>query len=301
MEPGALLPRNNFVSSVPLHFDFSSISFVQSSIARRLLLNKESGLASQTLNAADLIPCPLPRQQQQQEEIKMEVCPCPLSDQQHQQQEIRIERHSCELCDRLRGITAQMLKAPVEKSHKNMKRRGRPNIGQKAKVTVKHVGEFFMLLRRQLGLGFQETVFNSPKLLTALACGVSSNTVTRTMKTSALLEECNWKASAGKKNWQMTTLKKFGQEWSVVVRNFVNTVLEEEGRLTVTELHSRLRYAYADFPMCSTTLQYFLSALGFPHKRKYNKVFIIPERKIVTMSESESEHDDDDDDDDEYE
>ncbi|KAL6744367.1 hypothetical protein Aduo_017308 [Ancylostoma duodenale] len=272
MEPGTLLPRNNF-----------------SSIARRLLLNGQSRPASQMpttsndvqravthdheVNAVDLIPRALLEQQ------------------------VKPERHTCDLCDRLRGITAAMLKAPkapVEKSYKNIRGTGSNHVGQKAKATIKHVREFFKLVRRELGHGSQETVFNSPTLLASLACGVSIRTVTRISKAPPFLDGRDGRASGEDDTLPKAALKKFGEEWSAVVRDFVNTVLEEECNITVTDLHSRLCYAYADFPMCSTTLYGFLIALGFSYRKKESEIFILPESSSESESESESEHEDED-------
>ncbi|RCN40510.1 hypothetical protein ANCCAN_13568 [Ancylostoma caninum] len=205
------------------------------------------------------------------------------------------ERHTCDLCDRLRGITAEMLKAPkVGKHNKSIRCRRGSNIGRKAKATINHVREFFKLLRRELGHFSQETLFNSPRLLTALACGVSLNTVAIASRIFAPPDEHNPNPWGREAILQETILKKFGQEWSVVVRHFVNTVLEEEGNVTVTDLHNRLCYAYADFPMCSTTLYEFLKALGFSRKVDDNEIYILNENKSETVSESECEHDDDD-------
>ncbi|RCN40511.1 hypothetical protein ANCCAN_13569 [Ancylostoma caninum] len=276
MEPGTLLPRNNF-----------------SSIARRLLLGGDLRPVSQVpttsydvqpttsvvhaheLNATDLIPCALLEPQQQ----------------------VKLERHTCDLCDRLRGITAKMLKAPkapVEKSCKSIKSRGSSNIGRKAKATINHVKGFFKLLRRELGRGSHETLFKSPTLLTALACGVSIRTVTRISKIPAPLDGRNGRALGEEDTLSKAAFEKFGQEWSAVVRHFVNTVLEEEGNVTVTDLHNRICYAYADFPMCSTTLFDFLRALDFSYRVKENMIFILAGSRSETESESESEHEDED-------
>ncbi|EYB86008.1 hypothetical protein Y032_0286g1374 [Ancylostoma ceylanicum] len=159
----------------------------------------------------------------------------------HQQNERA--KHTCDLCARTRELTTDMLTAPLERPG----RVRRPSLGRKAKVTVTRVRQFFDLLKLQMGESCQGTLFNSPAVLTSLACGVSRVTVTRTSMELSRLSYCNGKG--------MTTLKKYDQEWGVVVRNFVNTVLEEEGMVAVKDLHSRLRFAYADFPMCLTTLR----------------------------------------------
>ncbi|KAL6744368.1 hypothetical protein Aduo_017309 [Ancylostoma duodenale] len=193
----------------------------------------------------------------------------------HQQNERA--KHTCDLCARSRGITTEMLTAPLEKSG----RVRRPSLGRKAKVTVTRVRQFFDLLKLQMGESCQGTLFNSPAVLTSLACGVSRVTVTRTSMELSRLSYCNGKG--------MSTLKKYDQEWSAVVRDFVNSMLEEDGLVALTDLHSRLSFAYADFPMCVTTLHYFLTALGFLSKEDGDQIYIVPDNRSDTESEYESE------------
>ncbi|EYB86016.1 hypothetical protein Y032_0286g1379 [Ancylostoma ceylanicum] len=190
-----------------------------------------------------------------------------------------------------------MLKAPIEKPYKSSKRGapGRPSsFGRKAKITVRQVRQFFGLLKKQLGDGCTGTLFNSPTVMTGLACGVSRKTVTRSLTGLARLDDCKSKEPDEKNTLRMTTIKKFGQEWGDAVHHFVNTVLEEEGNVTVTDLHGRLSSAYADFPMCSTTLYGFLRALGFSYRKEEDKIYILGENKSESESESESEDEDDD-------
>ncbi|RCN40508.1 hypothetical protein ANCCAN_13566 [Ancylostoma caninum] len=174
-------------------------------------------------------------------------------------------KHTCDLCARSRGITTEMLTAPLEKSG----RVRRPSLGRKAKVTVTRVRQFFDLLKLQMGESCQGTLFNSPAVLTSLACGVSRVTVTRTSMELSRLSYSNGKG--------MSTLKKYDQEWTAVVRSFVSTMLEEEGLVALTDLHSRLSFAYADFPM-----------------EDGDQIYIVPDNKSDTESEYESEEEDED-------
>ncbi|KAL6744366.1 hypothetical protein Aduo_017307 [Ancylostoma duodenale] len=190
-----------------------------------------------------------------------------------------------------------MLTAPIEKPYKSIKKgaAGRPPyVGRKAKVTVRQVRQFFGVLKRQLGEGCTGTLFNSPTVMTGLACGVSRKTVTRSLSGLARSDDCKLKEPDGKNTLRVTTLKKYGQEWGEAVHHFVSTALEEEGNVTVADLHRRLSSVYASFPMCATTLYGFLRALGFSHRKEENKIFILPESSSETESESESEHEDED-------
>ncbi|RCN40513.1 hypothetical protein ANCCAN_13571 [Ancylostoma caninum] len=270
-ETGSALKPNNF-----------------SSIARRLLLNGESRPVSQLpstsydrtgthvgkLKPTDLFPCHLKAPKSKQQQLYERV------------------NHSCNLCRRVRGLTKEMLKAPMEKPRDKKGRGGRPpSIGRKASVTISHVRQFFEQIKKQLDDCYQDTLFNSPTLLTALACGISRNSVSR-FSTGLPLNQCKLKEPDGKNTLRVTTLKKYGQEWGEAVHHFVSTALEEEGNITVADLHNRLSSVYAGFPMCTTTLYGFLRGLGFSYKKDRNKIFILAEGQGETESESESEYED---------
>ncbi|RCN40506.1 hypothetical protein ANCCAN_13564, partial [Ancylostoma caninum] len=94
--------------------------------------------------------------------------------------------HDCnDLCNRVKALTPQMLTAPIEKPYEPLpsSRRGavaRPSMGQEARDLIRHVRAFFEEVKRQLGeKACHGTLLNSAVQMAALACGVSQCTVTR--------------------------------------------------------------------------------------------------------------------------
>ncbi|VDM79385.1 unnamed protein product, partial [Strongylus vulgaris] len=140
------------------------------------------------------------------------------------------------LCNRIRSLTPDVLTAPVEKPYEVVVPTregaiGRPSLGREVRCVIGNVREFFEELRRQLGESCQGTLFNSTAQLTALACGVSINTVYRAGPIREPLRTKNEQFRARKervnRRWKETaSLKKFGKEWGDVVRHFVRSELE---------------------------------------------------------------------------
>ncbi|VDK55955.1 unnamed protein product [Cylicostephanus goldi] len=141
------------------------------------------------------------------------------------------------------------------------------------------------------------TVFNHPVQMTALACGVSMGTIYR-LKPGQLpgnssgqtapppppppprkltKEEEARKALLEQSCEQMRVLvmKKYGQEWGDIVRHFVLEELKQNKNLSVLELHNKLVWAYADFPMPAPTLYAFLKGLGFTYRVEGSKSIVV--------------------------
>lgn len=183
-----------------------------------------------------------------------------------------------------------MLTAPIEKPYQAVPGSrtgaiGRPSMGQEAKGVVRHVRAFFEEIKRQLGdKACYGTLLNSAVHMTALACGVSQCTVTRLGTSSedawdrVKKKRVSPKLKKSLESWssmRMVSLKQYGDEWGDVVRHFVHNQLEQEANVTVTDLHIRLCYAYADFPMPPPTLYAFLKALGFSYRVDGNNSYIV--------------------------
>ncbi|KAK6751490.1 hypothetical protein RB195_003094 [Necator americanus] len=246
----------------------------QPTIAPRFLLNQQPRSNSQSppnsvtdirdmrsstdeLNASDLIFHTLPQQQAKRRPRK------------------------CEFCDRIRSITADRLKAPIEiprdaKSSYKGASIARPTLGRKAKIVIKRVRQFFDELKRQLGEEAHGTLFYSATVMTCLACGVSADTVKRVTKDPVHLDgyKVRRRAVKGQNTTYMASLKKYDQEWGATVRQLVHNELEQTKNITVSDLHGKLRIAYADFPMTAATLYDFLGALGFSYRKDGTEIYI---------------------------
>ncbi|KAK6757635.1 hypothetical protein RB195_015447 [Necator americanus] len=199
----------------------------------------------------------------------------------------------CNLCLRLRSVTAERLRAPVEKQpfppvNGSCKiRNGRPPcLGLKTKVVLSRVRVFFEELKNQLGHTCRGTLLNSPTQMAALACGVSRHLVRRAAQESSDLYKCprrlfesppppKKRPEKDENTTQMMSLKKYGEEWGEVVRHFALNELKSDMNLTVDDLRNRLCTAYAGFPISSSTLYDFLKMLGFSYRLEEGISYII--------------------------
>ncbi|KAK6757638.1 hypothetical protein RB195_015448 [Necator americanus] len=188
----------------------------------------------------------------------------------------------CELCSRIRSLTAERLTAPLEKPYDSLTPRrrvhtSRPAIGRNAKILIRRVRKFFDELKKQLGNEAHGTILSCANVMTVLACGVSANTISRIPR--ELPEECKVKELEGKNEMQAACFKRFDKEWSVPVRYFVSNLMKHEKYIAIGELHSKLCFAFADFPMSPPMLHAFLGALGFSYRKVGNKNYIVESRK----------------------
>ncbi|CAJ0588353.1 unnamed protein product [Cylicocyclus nassatus] len=205
-------------------------------------------------------------------------------------------------CKRIRSLTPEILTAPTENCYDPVtgRRRAAERVpfDQETRDVMKNVREFFEELKRELGSSCNGTVFNHPVQMTALACGVSLGTAYRLKPSQPpqkssddeatpppppppprklTKEEEARKALLEQNCEQMRILvmKKYGKEWSDIVRYFVLEELKQNENLTVLELHNKLVWAYADFPMPAPTLYAFLKGLGFTYRVEGSKSIVV--------------------------
>ncbi|KAL6725385.1 hypothetical protein Aduo_007441 [Ancylostoma duodenale] len=143
----------------------------------------------------------------------------------------------------------------------------RPVLGRRSKVLIKRVRQFFEEMKKVLGDSCEGTIFNSTVELTAWACGVTPDTVTRV----GVREDFVYELFPRKKKKKVVytfakekevTLKKYNDEWGDIIRDYVKNRMSRDTDMTSYRLHAELCRKYEDFPFGRDTLYTFLSALG---------------------------------------
>ncbi|EYC06706.1 hypothetical protein Y032_0074g846 [Ancylostoma ceylanicum] len=162
------------------------------------------------------------------------------------------------LCDCLRNISAESLKAV------NSDPSRRPPLGRKTRVMVRRVRQFFEEIKKILGDSCEGTILSSTVELTAWACGVTPDTVTRVGMRPDFVYELLPRAKKkipNTKRDERDVVKRHAEKWGAVIRDFIENRLPQDHMTTLT-LHSTLRRSFSDFTMGIATLKYLLHDLG---------------------------------------
>ncbi|VDM67423.1 unnamed protein product [Strongylus vulgaris] len=131
---------------------------------------------------------------------------------------------------------------------------------------IRRVRLFFEEIKKILGDSCEGTIFNSTVELTAWACGVTPDTVTRVGSRPdfvyELLPRSETKFKRSKEESRQKILLKYGGKWAEVVKYFIENKLPKDG-MTASVLHAELTRAYVDFQLSRTTLYLLVRALGY--------------------------------------
>ncbi|EYB85322.1 hypothetical protein Y032_0300g1800 [Ancylostoma ceylanicum] len=184
-----------------------------------------------------------------------------------------------------------MFRAPTEGSYtpnhpSNPDAVGRPpKLNPQAKVMIGRVRAFFKQLKRQLGGACDGTIFESPVQLTALACGVSTRTVSRIDEsdefTHKLIPRPRKPVKYSRRKEREVIMSRYGEEWGEIVRHLIHDKLRQELDVTLSELHGELEEAYPTFKMSTTTLHNFMRGLGFSYRLNKGQRFIFERPDLV--------------------
>ncbi|KHJ83154.1 hypothetical protein OESDEN_17149 [Oesophagostomum dentatum] len=188
----------------------------------------------------------------------------------------------CDLCDRIRNLSSERLRAPLEKP------RGDKKISQRVvrfdmdtKMVIHNVRRFFAAFRKELGYRHSRTIFKSVLRMTSLACGVSKRSLNRILKDVHV-------ESSREKDVRAEILQRYGTEWGAVVRHFVLSEFKQCTYVSVTELYSKLCCASTDFPFSLSQFRALLRSLGFKFKRKGCEDCVLPNDEDKVKREYEN-------------
>ncbi|KAL6725386.1 hypothetical protein Aduo_007442 [Ancylostoma duodenale] len=171
------------------------------------------------------------------------------------------------ICECLRQISGECLKEI------NADPSCRPPLGRKTKVMVRRVRQFFEEIKKILGDACEGTIFTSTVELTAWACGVTPDTVTRLGMRPDFVHELLPRAKKrvpNAKRDEQEVVKRHGEKWGAIIRDFIENRLPQD-HMTTLSLHSTLRRFYSDFTMSTTTLKYLLHGLGVKFVKNHGK------------------------------
>ncbi|EPB70196.1 hypothetical protein ANCCEY_10707 [Ancylostoma ceylanicum] len=166
---------------------------------------------------------------------------------------------------------------------------GRACYGQKAKVIVKRVRQFFEQLKLHLGSEAKGTIFNNTAEITALACGVSVRTVTNVGKRNDFVHDLIPRAAKiphhGRKLLRETTVRRHGEKWGEIVRHLIHDKLKQEVHVTVEDLQMELHELYPSFNLSCSTLRRLMHGLGFSYRINKGQPYIFERLDIVRKRE----------------
>ncbi|EYC06711.1 hypothetical protein Y032_0074g849 [Ancylostoma ceylanicum] len=138
---------------------------------------------------------------------------------------------------------------------------------------VRRVRQFFEEIKKILGDSCEGTILSSTVELTAWACGVTPDTVTRVGVRPdfvyELLPRAKKKIPNARRD-ERDVVKRHGEKWGAVIRDFIENRLPQDHMTTLT-LHSTLRRFFSDFTMSTTTLKYLLHGLGVKFVKNHGK------------------------------
>ncbi|EYC06703.1 hypothetical protein Y032_0074g845 [Ancylostoma ceylanicum] len=141
-----------------------------------------------------------------------------------------------------------------------------PVLGGRSKVLIRRVRQFFEEVKKVLGDTCEGTIFNSTVELTAWACGVPPDTVTRVGVREEFIHELfprkKKKVDYSFAKEKEVTLKRYKDEWGDIIRDYVKNKMSRDTDMTSYRLHAELCREYKDFPFGRDTLYTLVSALG---------------------------------------
>ncbi|VDK63738.1 unnamed protein product [Cylicostephanus goldi] len=179
---------------------------------------------------------------------------------------------------------------PVEKlAAINSDESCRPALGKRSRIMIRRVRLFFEEIKKCLGDSCEGTIFNETVQLTAWACGVTPDIVTKVGSRDEfvyeLLPRADPKEKCTKEETQQKVLIKYGARWGEIVKHFIENKLPKDG-MTANVLHAELTRAYVDFRISRTTLYYFIRALGYKMISERGRHNIVPESdKALSVGE----------------
>ncbi|CAJ0596747.1 unnamed protein product [Cylicocyclus nassatus] len=146
----------------------------------------------------------------------------------------------------------------------------RPVLGKRSRIMIRRVRLFFEELKKILGNACEGTILTQTVELTAWACGVSPDVVTKVGSRDEfvyeLLPRADPKPAFTKEQRMQNTLIKYGGRWGDIVRDLIENKLPKDG-MTLNVLYAELKRAYVDFQISRSTLHRFIRALGYKLKQ----------------------------------
>ncbi|KAK6018336.1 hypothetical protein OSTOST_16083 [Ostertagia ostertagi] len=142
-----------------------------------------------------------------------------------------------------------------------------PVLAPETKAVIANVKRFFAQLKEHLGATSRGTVFDSVIATTALACGVSENTVTRV--SNAPVRPTTPRAprrDRSRKVAVMTAMNNHGAVWGERIRRLAHEMFKEEKDVTIVDLHQQMRTSYPEFALSTMSLWRLMKGLGFSYK-----------------------------------
>ncbi|KAL6730457.1 hypothetical protein Aduo_001432 [Ancylostoma duodenale] len=182
-----------------------------------------------------------------------------------------------------------MLKAPIDRTcvpvNADPSTVGRPYYGQKAKIIIRRVRQFFEQLKHHLGAKAKGTIFNNTTKMTALACGVAMCTVTSVGKRDDSVHDLVARAKKVRQHERKllieTTVRRFGEEWGEIVRDLIHDKLKQEVHVTVGVLRLELRELHPSFHLSCATLHRLMHGPGFSYRINKGQPYIFERIDIV--------------------
>ncbi|ETN79871.1 hypothetical protein NECAME_09571 [Necator americanus] len=142
-----------------------------------------------------------------------------------------------------------------------------PVLGRRSKIVIRRVRQFFEEFKKILGDECEGTIFSSTVELTAWACGITPDTVTRIGVKEDFVHELFPRTKKKKTCFSFAkekeiTIKKYEDEWGEVIRDFIRHKMSKDKDMTSNRLHAELCREYSHFPIARGTLYTFLNAMG---------------------------------------
>ncbi|VDN28288.1 unnamed protein product, partial [Cylicostephanus goldi] len=131
------------------------------------------------------------------------------------------------ICTLIKQLSAEKL------AEVNSEESCHPVLGKRSKVMIRRVRVFFEELKKVLGDACEGTVLSRTVELTAWACGVTTDTVTRIGSRDEfvfeLLPRPEPKAAFTKEQRKQNTLMKYGGRWGETVKDLIENKLPKDG------------------------------------------------------------------------
>ncbi|VDL80463.1 unnamed protein product [Nippostrongylus brasiliensis] len=176
------------------------------------------------------------------------------------------------LCMTFRDISPNALSEQLDDDEQLPER-----YGPKARAVILRVGQFFDEMKSALGSSCEGTLFDTPILLTAAACGVPATVVMEAIKDKE--QGCAFPTEQGpsmrtERMQRLAAMKRYGVEWGDQIRQCIRNRIESDAAVTIKDIHTDLKTAYPDFNLSVNILRRLVRGLGFSYTSQKGKRFI---------------------------
>ncbi|KAK5984475.1 hypothetical protein GCK32_007713 [Trichostrongylus colubriformis] len=153
----------------------------------------------------------------------------------------------------------------------------RPKYGTNGQALMIRVRMFFDELKALLGPTCKGTVFDSPTVMAAAACGVSVGTIVRIgndLRELGTAPQKRRNKVRGPREERLAVLKRYGDRWGDTVRQRLRSMLKQNPDLSINTLLRDLKSTDPEFNLSKSTLYRLVRGLGFSYNLINGKRYI---------------------------